>query len=297
MSSSASPPPPHGFAAVRGRGYRPEQVDAYAVSLSRERDTVWERAARLTVLTKNMEARTRQLRDRAAGLAPQTYETLGERARHVFRLAQEEARDLTDSTRQAARRLFEETRERAAGVREAAEAHAGTVRAEADEHARQRLLAARAEADEIRVSARREVKAERGEALAALREMRRRTAAVPDELAAEQARRWAEAEHGEKTRAAAFSTWQAESATRAEAALAQAKQDLAAAEHSARRLQERAAARAVELVAEARAREDLVARETERVLREHGETWDDVRAHMDAVRDSLTALTGRAAVE
>ncbi|NUR64679.1 MAG: cellulose-binding protein, partial [Streptomyces sp.] len=34
-----------------------------------------------------------------------------------------------------------------------------------------------------------------------------------------------------------------------------------------------------------------------RVLREHGERWDDVRAHMDLVRNSLTTLTGRAPAE
>ena len=48
-------------------------------------------------------------------------------------------------------------------------------------------------------------------------------------------------------------------------------------------------------LAEARMREDRVARETERVLREHGEAWDDVQVQMDHVRSSLTALTGRAA--
>ncbi|MFF7330807.1 cellulose-binding protein [Streptomyces sp. NPDC090306] len=296
MSSSASPPP-HGFAAVRGRGYRPEQVDAHAVSLSRQRDTAWERAARLTVLTKNMEDQAQHLRHRAARLAPQTYETLGERAQQVFRLAQEEARALTDGAREAAQRLVEGVRERAAAAREAARAHADALRAEAEESARQRLVAAREEADAIRVSARREVKAERTEALEALREMRRRTAAVPDELMAEQARRWEEAEREEKARAAAFSAWQSESAARAEAALAQAKRDLAAAANSVRRLDEMADAKAVELIAEARAREDLVARETERVLREHGATWDDVRAQMDTVRDSLSALTGRAVAE
>lgn len=48
---------PHGFATVRGRerGYRPEQVEACAAALSEERDAAWERAARLTVLAREME--------------------------------------------------------------------------------------------------------------------------------------------------------------------------------------------------------------------------------------------------
>ncbi|MDV9178590.1 cellulose-binding protein, partial [Streptomyces sp. W16] len=71
---------PRGFVAVRGRGYRPGQVDAYAEALSRHRDAAWERAARLTVLARDMEAEADRLRETVAGLAPQTYETLGERA-------------------------------------------------------------------------------------------------------------------------------------------------------------------------------------------------------------------------
>ncbi|MBK3647358.1 cellulose-binding protein, partial [Streptomyces sp. MBT33] len=55
---------------------------------------------------------------------------------------------------------------------------------------------------------------------------------------------------------------------------------------------EEARARAAEILAEARLQEERIARETERVLREHGERWDDVQAQMDFVRSSLTALTG-----
>ena len=64
-----------------------------------------------------------------------------------------------------------------------------------------------------------------------------------------------------------------------------------------RRYQEAARVRAAEILEEARVREDRIARETERVLREHGETWDDVQAHMDHMRDSLMTLTGRATAE
>ncbi|MFD8741155.1 cellulose-binding protein, partial [Streptomyces sp. NPDC059618] len=77
-------------------------------------------------------------------------------------------------------------------------------------------------------------------------------------------------------------------------ALSEAERALAEAGESARLLQEEAHARAAELLAEARAREERTARETERLLREHGERRDDVQAHMDHVRNSLSALTGRA---
>nr|MCF0102862.1 hypothetical protein [Streptomyces sp. MH191] len=60
----------------------------------------------------------------------------------------------------------------------------------------------------------------------------------------------------------------------------------------AERAEAEARTRAEELVAGARAREESIARDTERVLREHGERWDDVRARIDQVRASLLALRG-----
>lgn len=291
-SASASP---HGFVAVRGRGYRPDQVDAWVQALSDERDAAWERAARLTVLAREMEAELNRLRETVAGLAPQTYETLGERARRIFQLGQEEAEALRESARRAVEALMEEARAYATGVREAAQAHADAVRAEADECARRRLLAARAEADETRIAVRREVRQCRGEALVAVREKRRRTSGMLTEQAREHAERWAEAERVEAERATALDARLAESTARAERELAVARKAFADAEEAAWRWPEVARARAAEVIAEARSREERIARETERVLCEHGERWDDVQAQVDDVRSSLSSLTGRAA--
>ncbi|MFJ5301232.1 cellulose-binding protein [Streptomyces sp. NPDC088350] len=288
---------PRGFVAVRGRGYRPDQVDAYAAALSRHRDAAWERAARLTVLAKDMEADAERLRETVARLAPQTYETLGERARRLFELGEEEAAAVRESARLAAREEVARAEAHAASVLQAAREDADALRAEVEERARQRLLAARAEADDIRIGARREVKEGRTEALSALREVRQRTGGMLGDQAKEHAERWAAVERFEEERVAAVDARCAERVARAEAALSEAQQAFAEAELSDRRRQEEAAERAAEVLAEARVREERVARETERVLREHGETWDVVRAHMDHVRSSLTALTGRAAAE
>ncbi|USQ88757.1 cellulose-binding protein [Streptomyces phaeoluteigriseus] len=285
---------PPGFTTVRGRGYRPAQVDAYTAALSADRDAAWERAARLTVLAKDMEAEAVRLREAVSRLAPQTYDGLGERARRIFQLGQEEAAAVREDARRAAREQVAQAEADAAGVRAAARERADEVRAEAEERARHKLLAARAEADEIRVGARREVKENRGEALAALREMRRRTAAMLADRERDQAERWAAAVREEAERAAALDAHHTRQVAHAEAVLSEAKQALADAEESARRCQEAARARAAELLTEARARAELIARETERVLREHGERWDDVQAHIDHVRGSLSALTGRA---
>ncbi|WP_328494552.1 cellulose-binding protein [Streptomyces sp. NBC_00414] len=294
---SSSPVSSQGFEAVRGRGYRPEQVDAYAAALSEGRDAAWERAARLTVLAREMESEALRLREVVAGLAPQTYETLGDRARRLFELGEEEAAALRQDALDEARRVVEEARAAAERVGEAARADADEVRGEADERARHRLLAAQAEADEMRISARREVKEGRGESLAALRETRRRGENLLAEQEKEHAERWERAGREAAEREAALDTRHEDLVARAEESLAEAGRDLAEARETTRHLQEDADARAAELLAEARVREERVARETERVLREHGEEWDEVQAHMDHVRSSLAALTGRAAAE
>ncbi|MFD9007412.1 cellulose-binding protein [Streptomyces sp. NPDC059582] len=288
---------PHGLVTVRGRGYRPEQVDSHMAALARDRDAAWERAARLTVLAKEMEAAAAGLRETVARLAPQTYDSLGERAQRLFRLAEEEAAAVLEQARGAARQQAAHAEEQALAVCGAARERADGIREEAEERAVQGLLMARAEADELRISTRREVKEARSEALSVLREVRRRTAATLAGQAKEHEGRWAEAERVAVEHADALDAHHAGLVARAEAGLREARQACADAEQSAHHGQEEARARAAELLAEARVRADRIARDTEQVLREHGERWDDVRAHMDHVRSSLTALTGRAPAE
>jgi cell division septum initiation protein DivIVA len=288
---------PHGFTAVRGRGYRPEQVDAYAEALSADRDAAWERAARLTVLARRMDEELALLREAVARLAPQTYETLGERARRLFELGEQEAAAVREGARREARHCVDEARASATGLREAAQAHADAVRADADERARQRLLAARAEADEIRDVARREAQEQRGEAVAALREMRQRTSGMLAEQDKERVERWAQTEREEAGRAAVLDAHHAKARTRAEEALSDAEQAFADAEDLARDLEEEAHAHAAELVARASGDAEAVEEETARLLREHAERRDDARAHIDRVHAGLTDWAGRVAAE
>nr|WP_046731716.1 hypothetical protein [Streptomyces humi] len=288
---------PYDFATVRGRGYRPEQVESFLAALSEDRDAAWERAARLTVLAKDMGAEAERLRTAVAELPPQSYEALGDRAQRVFRLVQDEAAALLGNARRELTDGVAQSAERAENARRTAQEEADALRADAEEHARRLLLAARAEADDIRIGARLEVKELRGEALAALREVRQRTTAMLADQVKQQAESWAEAEREEVASAAAVDAHNAERIARAEAALEEAERALEEAKESARRSEEEAHVRAAEILTEARLREERIARETERVLREHGETWDDVQAHMDHMRDSLMTLTGRAAAE
>ncbi|WP_328431648.1 cellulose-binding protein [Streptomyces sp. NBC_00453] len=283
---------PHGFWVVRGRGYCPDQVDAFADALSLDRDAAWERAARLTVLAKDMDAEAALLQETVAQLAPQTYETLGEGAQQLFQCVEEEAAAVRERARQEAQRLLHEAQEYATGVSDAAQAHADAVCGEADERARQRLLAAQTEADNIRVGARRAVKAGRGEALAALREERQRASVMRAEQAREFAERLAELEQIETERVAAREVRGTERLTRAKEELAETKRAFGQAQEFAHRSMDEARARAAEILAGARLREEQIVRETEQVLREHGERSDEVQAQMDNVRNSLTALTG-----
>ncbi|MDG4863952.1 cellulose-binding protein, partial [Streptomyces sp. T-3] len=105
MSSASVSAQTHGLTAVRGRGYRTEQVDGALARLSRDRDDAWERAARLTVLAKDMEAEAQRLAQTVAQLAPQTYDTLGERAQHLLATVQEEADAVRAGAQGEAQRL------------------------------------------------------------------------------------------------------------------------------------------------------------------------------------------------
>ncbi|MFD0418736.1 cellulose-binding protein [Streptomyces sp. NPDC127108] len=297
MSGSGVSVSPHGFVAVRGRGYRPGQVEVYADALSQDRDAAWERAARLTVLAKDMGAEAARMREVVARLAPQTYEALGQRAQYLLALTVEEAAAVRDAAAAAARATAEATAAGAAALAGAARAYADSVCGEAEERARRRLLADGATADEVRVAARTDVKQWRGEALAALRDMRQRTSGLLADLEKEHAERWEAAEREIAEREAEAEAHEASLVAAAEARLAEAERARAQADEAARHGQEDAEARAADVLARARMREERLGRETERVLREHGERWDEVRAHMDHVRSSLSALTGRGAQE
>ncbi|MET8982026.1 cellulose-binding protein [Streptomyces sp. NPDC004539] len=284
---------PYGFGTVRGRGYRPAQVEAYVAALCADRDAAWERAARLTVRAKEGEAEADRLREAVSRLTPQTYDTLGEAARRLFRLAEEEADALRERARREAREQGAQAQAHAVVVRERAEEAARVTLAEAEEWGRRRVARARAEADEVRVAARRGVKEGRGQALEGLREVRRRTEVLAARQDQGQAQRAEAVDRDAEDRARALDAHYSHLVARAEAALSEARDAHAEAEKSAHHLQTRARDHAAALLADAHHHTDRIARETERVLREHGERWDDVRAHMDYVRSSLSALTGR----
>ncbi|MFI1255664.1 cellulose-binding protein [Streptomyces netropsis] len=294
MSASVSP---DGFTVVRGRGYRPEQVERASAEFARQRDGAWERVARLTVLAREMESEVERLAQVVAHLPPQTYESLGSRARGLLVTAEAEAAGLRERADAAAAELRETAEAHARVVRDEAQAHAVAVKAESEGWARQAVLAAQSAADELRAEVRREVKARRGESLAALREMRQHTAGLLAEQEKDQAERWDAAGREIAEREAAMDVRVAALEEYARSTLGEAQRRFAEAEEAARHGQEDAEAQAGALLAQARVREERINRETERLLREHEERREELRSHMAHVRHSLAALTGKPVAE
>lgn len=264
-------------------------------ALSAERDGALERVARLTVLAEGLVAESARLDEVVAGLAPQDYASLGERAQRILALAEGEAETVLAAAAEESQAVRDEADAAARAVRESARADAEAMRAAASGHAEQVLVAADGAAGEELAAARLEAGQVREEAEAAMAATVSRTASVLAHQEQEHAERWKAVEQEVAGAEAALSAEHVELTERAEAGLAAARRALAEAEEAARHGQEDAEARGAELIAGARVREERVVRETERILREHEEGREDVQAHMAHVRHSLAALTGRVA--
>ncbi|OPF72197.1 cellulose-binding protein [Streptomyces antioxidans] len=289
----------HGFTIVggRGRGYRPAQVDRFVAELSETRDAAWERAARLTVLANELTAEAERLREVISQLAPQTYESLGDRAQLILMAAEEEVGCLRAAAEAVAQEEWEAAQVVARTVRDTARDEAELVREAAEVAARATLESAQVDVDELRVASRQDAKEWRTQALAELKEMRQRIAGILAEQEREHAERWEAAGRELAERDNAMTARLAQLEEYAQAGIADAKREYGMAEQAARLRQEDAQAQAAEIIAQARAREERLARETERTLREHVERREELKAHLEHVRGSLAALTGKPVAE
>ncbi|WP_432145119.1 cellulose-binding protein [Streptomyces sp. bgisy084] len=291
MSASVSP---HGFETVRGRGYRPEDVDRRVEGLSVDRDSCWERAARLTVLSNEMAAELAELQERVAQLPPQTYESLGSEARLILTTAESEAVRLRAGATQADEELRDAAAVYADEVREAAEKAAEAGRGDAETRARRIGEAARGEAAELVTVATEEAGKLRKEAAAELAEVHRRTAQLLRDQEKRQTDEWDAAGREIAEREAETDRLVAELDARGKAARADSERRYAEAEEAARHRQEDAEDRGAGLLAQAEAEVERIERTTARILREHDAEREEVRTHMTHVRNSLAALTGKA---
>ncbi|MFF9914473.1 cellulose-binding protein [Streptomyces sp. NPDC013457] len=286
------------FAVVaRGRGYRPRQVDRHLAALSGERDAGWERAARLTVLAREMEEEAVRLRAEVDALAPQRFESLGGRARKILELAEAVDESLVREAEAEAQSLAEEAEEAARTAAESAREYADALLAEAETAAAETLAEAGAEAEALRSVAREEAAARRAAAQVVFDDTVCRTAALLEAQRVEQAGVREGAERTAVSRAAELDARHEELVVEARSRVAEAERELARAQEEARHGQEDAEARAAELLVEAGTRRERVERETERVVREHEEAREEIHAHMEHIRAALASLTGRGAAE
>ncbi|WP_327268572.1 cellulose-binding protein [Streptomyces sp. NBC_01218] len=290
---SAAPVSGHGFVGVRGRGYRPEQVDRTVAALTAERDAALDEIFRLSALAEELTAGSAALTERVANLAPQTYQELTERARSLLALVEEEAAEFGAAAQEAAQALRDAAEAAGREARDAARAFSEKLRAQAEEDAGSTLAEARRAAAEITAAADEEAARIRAEGEDLMARTRVRTSSVLAHQEQEQAERLKAAETEILARESEQTARHDDLLARADAVLATARRGLSEAEEAARHGQEDAEARAAELLSEARVREERVVRETARILREHEESREELQARMDHVRNSLAALTGR----
>lgn len=290
MSSTLSP---HGFSAVRGRGYRPAQVDARLDALLLECAELREQDGRLTVLARELSDEADRLRAVVAALPEPTFASLGERASRILREAEEQATELAEMAAADTEQLRAEAREAGQALCDAAEEIADKRREEAagaaedavgemTEQARDLLATAEAEATQTSRSAREELAEVARRSTVLLERQEKDHQEQRDAVTSELTRREAE-------NTAAVATLE----ERGETVIAAAKRAYAEAEQASRRGLDDAQAQAGELVAEAKVRADRVARETDRVVRAHEANAAELRAHLTHVRATLAALTGR----
>ncbi|WP_074467896.1 hypothetical protein [Streptomyces sp. WMMB 714] len=284
---------PHAFAVVRGRGYRPEQVDRMVAGLIEQSRQDWEHVAELTARAEELRLEAARLQDAVAARPPEEYAALGENAGQLLSLAETESARLREAGQAEARRTMLEAESVSVAWREAAQRDAQRVRTEAAADAARTVEAARSEAVTLLAEARAAAEEARTGAEDNLREVSRRCA----EALAEQERARAQAQEEAERRFAAregeVEAYIESLAARGEQLLREARAERAEAEEAARLRHEEAVARGEELLAEARVREEAVERGTAEVLHEHAVRAEQLRQHMTRVRSTLASLTGR----
>ncbi|MEV6568833.1 cellulose-binding protein [Streptomyces kronopolitis] len=268
-------------------------MDRRVEGLSVDRDSCWERAARLTVLANEMEAELTELRNHVAQLPPQTFESLGSEARLIFTTAQSEGSRLRAGAERDARQAGKEAAAYSDEVRDAAERAAYTLRTEAEAWGRRTEEAARGEAAELAVTAAQEAAELRDDAAEALAQVRARTAQLLCDQEKRQSQEWDAAGQEIAEREAETDRLLTDLDARGKDARADAQRRYAEAEEEARYQKEDADGRAAGMLAQARAEAERIERATERIVAGHDAERAEVRVHMAHVRTSLAALTGK----
>ena len=291
MSDAVSPQ--HGFPMAR-RGYDPDQVERAMVELTEGRDQAWER---LSGLGNRMRALEQQLIDAAKAAEeaePPSFAHLSERAGRLLVITEEEASAIRAEAEDWVDALDAEARADGQQSRAEGDDQAVRLRAAADEGHRRELERARSRAEAERADADREARTLRDEAAGYAGGVRDRA----QEIAETTRTRLAALQHRADQELAGTEA----------AAVAQEEQLTSGAEHKqgeAERHRKAMQAMAEEIEAEAATRVERVLeagrREAERIgaaaerdRAAFAERRDELQAHLDHIRTTLTALTGAA---
>ena len=291
MSDAVSP---HGFTVAR-RGYEIRQVEQAVDAVTAERDRAWQRLADLGEFSRRLEQELSDAVRAAAEAGPPDFAHLSERAVRLLALAEEEAATLRSEAEQAADRMDSRAYADAAKLTADIRTYATRLTTGADEAARRQLAWARSEAESELAEAGREARSVLEAAEAAAEEIRARAAAATRDSEAWLAGRQLAADQEQQAQ-------EAEAAARLERATAAVEQTLAEAERYHKTMRARAAdidadaATTAERVIGAAYRE--AARIADASLREEevfAEQRAELRAHLDHIRQTLTALVPAAA--
>ncbi|MEY9963047.1 cell division septum initiation protein DivIVA [Streptacidiphilus sp. MAP12-16] len=294
MSDAVSP---HGFTVTR-RGYDPDQVEHSLARLTAERDAAWER---LSGLGHRMRALEQKLLDaaeaeRAAQAAaeadPPSYLQLSDRAARMLVLAEEEAVQLRSDAEEWTESLDTRTRADAQQFRANAEGYAAQQRRVAEEAHRRELDRARAQAEAERADADRESRAV-GEAADEYVVGRHADA----EAAAEAARvRLVGLQHDADQEQAATDArgvaWEHQVTAGADRKRTEAERHHKAMQAKAAEIDAEAATQAERILEAAQREAARIAAAAEREQALFTQHRDELQAHLEHIRTTLTTLTG-----
>jgi len=281
----------HGFTVTR-RGYEAGQVEQAVAEVTAARDRAWQRLADLGELSRRLEQELAEAVRAAAEAAPPSFAGLSERAVRLLDLAEEEAAALRAETVRTAERTEARSRADAAKLTADIRTYATRLTGEADQAARDELARARALAEAELADAAREAGAVQQAALEQAAKVKAAAAAVVHESEAWLATRKLAADQEQQQKEAQAAAVQEQAVTEVERLLGEAERHRRAMRDRAAELEADAATRAEQLLGAAHREAARIADVSDREQQLFAEQSGSLQAHLDHIRQTLTALVG-----
>ncbi|MFC8722992.1 hypothetical protein [Kitasatospora sp. NPDC057198] len=283
----------YGFTPSR-RGYAPEQVDAAVTALSRERDEAWERLSVLGGGLREMEKRFADIKQAAEDAPDPDFAELSDQAAALLGIALNEA----DAVHAKAKRSGEDARDAAHEAGEAAakaaKDFAAKLREETEQFVRRTEERSRAEAERIRAEADAECRALVHAATGHAARVRVAAANASEQSESALAERRRKADEDFAAAEAAADAAVAKVTAAADARVKEAEQHREAMLDEARRLDGEAQTKADAAIAAAKEKAARIKAASEREQADFTKRLDKVQTHLDHIKGTLASLTGAA---